>query len=284
MTGSGRLRQHLRFLVALAAIACVGIAAAAYVLVNERAPLPFQDTYEVRAEVSAADGIEPGLGQPVRVAGVKVGTISDLELRRDNAVVTMRIERGELPHVYANATAALEPITPLEDMQLVLDPGRPPAHSLAEGETIDISRTATPVPLSDLMSALDGDTRMFLSSLISSVHEGTRDRGESLRAALRTLGPTVAQVGRVSGALAERRRQLARLVHNVARVTEAASGGGELSKLIVSAHETLRPLADSEDELRQAIEQVPRGLRVTDAALSESAVFARAAPTGVGLP
>jgi phospholipid/cholesterol/gamma-HCH transport system substrate-binding protein len=266
---------------ALAALVCAGIAAAAYALLHERAPVPFRDTYEIRADVTAANGIQPGLGQPVRVAGVTVGTVSGLRLLRDDARVTMQIDRDKLAHVYADATVTLHPVTPLMDMQVVLAPGRPPAPPLPEGSTIQATNTSVPVPLGDLLSTLDADTRTFLSSLLSAVHTGVDGRGPDIRRALAALGPAAGQMGRVSRELAQRRRQLARLVHNVSLVTDEAADQGQLSQLIASARRTLVAVAAQDRPLRQTIARLPHALRTTSAALDETARFAAEMPTAL---
>ncbi|MEA2348730.1 MAG: phospholipid/cholesterol/gamma-HCH transport system substrate-binding protein [Thermoleophilaceae bacterium] len=272
---SGRITTTPRLAVALLLLVALGIAAAMFTLVNERAPVPFRDTYDVRAALVAADGVEPSLGQPVRVAGVQVGSISDLEIQGGRAIATLEILRDQVPVVYRDATVALKPITPLEDMQIELDPGDPPAAPLADGGLIGAQSTTSPVPISDLLSALDGDTRAFLSSLLESVSAGTEGEGPDLRRTLLTLGPTTEQLGRVSRALAQRRADLARLVHNLALVTRAASRDDELDDLVVSADQTLSALAQQDGPLREAVARLPRALSTTSAALDQAGAFAR---------
>ncbi|HYF26045.1 MAG TPA: MCE family protein, partial [Baekduia sp.] len=127
---SPRRRIQLRFLAVLAVLGTTGLAATAYLLVQQRAPNPFDDVYEVRAEFTSADAIAGGLGQPVNVVGVEVGQVTGVDLVDGRARVTMEIDRGKVPRVHADATAVLEPITPLKDMQIALDPGGPPAPAL----------------------------------------------------------------------------------------------------------------------------------------------------------
>jgi len=259
----------------LLALVVVGLASAAYVLVHQRAPVPFRDTYALNVELTAADGVEPGLGQPVLVSGVQVGTITDLGLRGGNARLTVTIDRKQLPSVHRGARAYLEPITPLKDMQLNLDPGPAQAPRLAEGATIDVSRTRVPVPLSDLTSVLDSDTRQFLGSLMNAVGEGTRGRGLGMRRALQTLGPTTAQARLLARALGARRRELARLVHNVSRLTAAAARSRRLDDLVVTSQRTLGAVAAQDRALRDALTLLPGTLRQTSSTLGTTANFAR---------
>lgn len=77
-------------------------------------------------------------------------------------------------------------------MELDLDPGDPAAPVLPENGRIPVERNASPVPLSDLLSRLDGDTRGFMTTLLdawffhnySSAAGGGDANGAILRAAV----------------------------------------------------------------------------------------------------
>jgi phospholipid/cholesterol/gamma-HCH transport system substrate-binding protein len=169
----------------------------------------------------------------------------------------------------------LQPITPLDDMQINLTPGGPPAPPLAAGGTIAIGQTTAPVPLSDLLSTLDGDTRSFLSSLIASLDQGTAGRGPDMRRMLDALGPTTAQAAQITRAVARRRAALARLVHNLAVLTYAASRDRQLASLVVAGNQTLQALAREDMPLRQAIAKLPGTLAVARSTLVDLEPFAQ---------
>lgn len=272
---TAQTRSYLRFLVILVVVGGLGISGSVYILVQQEASLPFRDVYTVKAEFAEADGVVDGIGQPVNVAGVRVGSVTDARLVDGRALLTLELERDQLPRVYDDATAVLEPITPLEDLQIELDPGRPPGRPLAPGGVLGVERTSEPVPISDLLSTLDRDTRTFLSSLIASVDQGTRNRGPDIRRMLRTLGPTTAQVGRINGALAARRTELARLVHNLAVVTRAASRDRQLTDVVVAGNQTLGALAEQDGSLRASIAKLAPTLAVTRSTLVNLEPFAR---------
>jgi phospholipid/cholesterol/gamma-HCH transport system substrate-binding protein len=270
-----RRRVYLRFVAVFAVLGTLGIAASVYILVHQRLPLPFGDRYTLHVELAAADGVVSGIGQPVNVVGVKVGQVLDAQLRDGHAVVTVAIDRSKLPRVYTDATAVLEPITPLKDMQIDLDPGSPPAPVLREGGTIPIGRSRTPVALSDVLSTLDADTRAFLQSLIVSLGQGTRGRGPDIRRVLLVLGPTTTTTGRIARAVAARRAALSRLVHNLAVVTRAAGSDHQLAAVVVAADRTLRAVADQDVRLRQAVRRLPPTLTVARSTLRDLGPFAR---------
>src|SRR5581483_9180631 len=94
-----------------------------YILGQQRLQSPFAARYDVRVEFAATPGLAPGLGQPADVAGVPVGEISAASVHDGRALVTLTIERSQLPHVYANGSAALVPQTPLDNLAVYLNPG-----------------------------------------------------------------------------------------------------------------------------------------------------------------
>ncbi|MHB8695160.1 MAG: MlaD family protein, partial [Solirubrobacteraceae bacterium] len=222
-------KTYARFVLIFVILGGVGIVASVYTLVHERLALPFSNSYTVQASLSASNGLVAGIGQPVNVVGVKVGQVSGVELRNGVSLVTMTIDRSQLPSVYANATALLRPITPLEDLEIDLSPGTPSAGP-PKGP-IALSDTSVPVPLSDLLSSLDSDTRDYLSSLIASLGQGTQGRGADLNRMLAALGPTASDAGTLARAIASRRRDLAQLVHSVAVVTHAATQDRQLAQV-----------------------------------------------------
>jgi phospholipid/cholesterol/gamma-HCH transport system substrate-binding protein len=272
---SPKRRIYIRFLVVIAVLGTTGLAASAYLLFKQRVPVPFQDVYTVKAEFTSADAIVGGLGQPVNVVGVKVGQVTGAKLVDGRAVVTLEIKRDKVARLYRDATAVIEPITPLDDMQIELDPGTPAARPLGKDGVLGVNQTAPPVPLSDLMRTLDGDTRGFLTSLIASLGTGVGDRGPDTRRMLRALGPTTHQAGQIARAAAGRRAALSRLVHNLARVTKAASEDRQLASLVAAGNQTLETIADHEAPLRRALEGLPPTLAVTRSTLTRLEPFAR---------
>ena len=268
-----RAAIYVRFLTMFATLGSFGIAATIYVLIHQQVTSPFAQVYTLYADFSAADGALGGVGQPVDVVGVPVGQVTDVQLVDGVARVSMQIKATQLPHVFANASAALAPITALDDMKVDLNPGRPPSAPLPSGATIGLAHTNAPVRLSDLLSTLDADTRDYLASLITSVAQGVGNRGSNLRDMLSAFGPTVQQVGDIAQALAARRTSLAQFVHNLALVTRAASQNGQLASLVAAGDETLRAVAAQDAPLRESLAQLPTTLGAIHTALGHLTPF-----------
>lgn len=262
-------RENLRRLAIIGLLAAVGLFAAGYVLVQQRLPLPFRDTFEVRATLEAADGVAPGVGQAVLVSGVKVGSIKAAELAGDKAQVTLELQREDVPKVYRNAHVDLRPITPVKDMEVELDPGDPPAPEMRDGDIIPLSQTSIPVELSTLLSQLGVDTRAYITSMLTGLGQGTKGGAPDLRKILLSLGPTTVQVREISRALEGRRTELARLVHNVSAVTDAATSDGSIADAVIAGNQTLQTIAAQDAPLQRSISMLPGALTTARSALLE---------------
>jgi phospholipid/cholesterol/gamma-HCH transport system substrate-binding protein len=266
-------RQRIRFFALMALIVALGTASLGYVLLNQRLNNPLVETYRIEAELPEADGVVGGLGQPVNVAGVKVGSVVDSRLAAGRARITIEIERDLLPRVHRGAAVSLEPITPLKDMQVELEPGDPNRAALRSGELIGVASNTSPVPLSNLLSSLDADTRTYLRALIESVGAGSKGTGPDMRATFRAMAPTTEQVRRITASLDARRTELARLVTNLGKVTAAASRDDRLATLVAAGDETLRAVASEDRSLDAALRKLPRTLDATRAALDNAGEF-----------
>jgi len=261
-------------LLSLVVMFAAGLVAAGYVLLHERLSLPLHPTYDIRAELTAADGVVPGLGQPVNVAGVQAGSITGAKVSGGMAVLTLQLNREQIPHVYTNAAVTLEPVTPLGDVELDLSPGGPPARTVPAGGLLSGGDTVSPVRLEDLLHSLDADTRGWLSSLIASLGQGTAGRGADIRATLAALGPSAAQVRQIAAALATRRRELAHLVHDLAVITRAASGDRQLARLVTAGDQAMHAIAAQSAPLSRAVALMPGTLGTLDTTLGHLRTFA----------
>ena len=130
----------------------------------------------------------PGQGQTVRVAGVRIGDIADVELKDGRAIVTMDIDPQYKDLVHTDATALLRPKTGLKDMFVELDPG---SNARAGGQArASRSRSRNTLPdinPDEVLSALDADTRDYLQLLVNGAGQGLKGRGDRPARGLRAL-------------------------------------------------------------------------------------------------
>ncbi|HTX47184.1 MAG TPA: MlaD family protein [Solirubrobacteraceae bacterium] len=270
------IRRYGTYTAIIALFMAMSVVIGFYILLQERLQNPFASTYTINAVFSASTGLTPGLGQPANVAGVRVGEITNSVLENGRALVTMSIEPSRLRHVYADATATLFPNTPLDDMEINIDPGAPPARPLPSGATIPIANTDVPISSDQLLDGLDGDTREYAATLISSLGVGLKDQGPNLHALLEDLGPTTTQIHRLTAALAARRTDLAEVVHNLSVLSQAvASRDRPLGQLVDAGDATVTAIAGQDTALRQSVALLPSTLTAAEHSLGTATSFAQ---------
>src|SRR5688572_32079097 len=134
------IRKSLRDFIAVVALVVIA-AVTSYVILQEqrlRIPIFEEKPFELKAEFETAQAVVPGQGQTIRVAGVRIGDVSKVELEDGHGVVTFEIERKFLP-IYNDATILMRPTTGLKDMFFDMDPGTESAGEYEEGATVPVS-------------------------------------------------------------------------------------------------------------------------------------------------
>ena len=108
---------------------------------------------------------------------------------------------------------------------------------------------------------LDRDTRAYLKLLINGAGKGLAGRGEDLREVFKRLSPLQRDLARVNGALAKRRRNLRRLVHNYcATVTTLGAEDKQLAELVSASNEVFGELAQEDRQISLAVSRLPSTL------------------------
>jgi phospholipid/cholesterol/gamma-HCH transport system substrate-binding protein len=266
------IRDHLRDFLAVIGLVLVGLVATWIIVQNERIRIPILEErpFELKAELETAQAVTPGQGQTVRVAGVRVGDIADVEYKDGNAVVTMDIDQKFLP-VYRDATVLLRPKTGLKDMELDLDPGSEAAGEFEEGDTIQVANTAPDTNLDQILAALDSDTRGYLQMLLVGGGEGLAGRGKDLGELLKSLGPINRGLARLNSEVAKRKDNLANLIHNMnilfGRVGEDDQG---IVQFVQASNSALGAIASQDLDVRRATGLLGPTLKESRVALTET--------------
>ena len=184
------IRKNLRNFLAVAGLIVIAAAVSLYIVQNQRLRIPIleEKPFELKAEFETAQAVVPGQGQTIRVAGVRIGDVSDVEVDGGVGVVTFAIDREYLP-IYQDATILMRPTTGLKDMFFQLDPGTSAAGEYEESGTIPVSNTAPDVNLDEVLEALDSDTQAYLKVLLVGAGQGLAGRDEDLGKVLGGLGP-----------------------------------------------------------------------------------------------
>jgi phospholipid/cholesterol/gamma-HCH transport system substrate-binding protein len=276
------IRKHALDFAAVIALFLVASGIAVYILNEQRLrfPLVEETPFRVKAVLDDAQAVTAGQGQSVRVAGVRIGEIGEVELEDGLAVVTLDVERRFRRLLRRDSTALLRAKTGLKDMFIEVDPGHGPP--LPDGGRIPASRTAPDVDLDEVLAVADSDTRDYLKLLIAGAGKGVAGRGPDLAAALRRLGPLHRDLARVNRATARRRRALRRLINRYGLLTETVgSADRDVVRLVRASRTVFRSLASEEQGLSQSVAELPGSLRTTREALDRLGVLGRHLPGAV---
>jgi phospholipid/cholesterol/gamma-HCH transport system substrate-binding protein len=270
------IAKHARDFGAVIGLALIAVVVAGYILGHQRLRFPWEGRpFDLQATFSTAQAVTPGQGQTVRVSGVRVGDITKVGLKDGRAVVTMSLDPQYKDLVHTDATALLRPKTGLKDMFIELDPGTSRAPLAKRGWTLPVGNTLPDVNPDEILSSLDADTRDYLTLLVDGAGQGLKGRGDDLREVFRRFEPTHRDLARVNGLVAQRHRNLSRLVHSLGDLNdELANKSDDLAALVSSSSAVFRSFASEQANVTRAVGDLPAALRQTTDTLARVERFA----------
>ena len=222
--------------------------------------LPFAShPYELKAWFESADGLDPGNGPQVSVAGVPEGQVTGVQYVAGRALVTMSLSSDARGKVFRDATVRVRPFNAANFLQVDIEPGSPAAGSLPADSTLDVTRSSIPVATDQVFSVLDADTRAYLQVLTEQAAVALHGRGGELGSALQRLAP-----------LSDDARQIGAML---------ASRDHLISQLVGESNAIFRTLGARHAELASVISDATHILAVTGARTSEIALATRRLPS-----
>jgi phospholipid/cholesterol/gamma-HCH transport system substrate-binding protein len=287
-----QIKKQAPVFVAILLLLVLALGVGGYILTNQRfylpawVPLVGTDFYEVEAEFQTAQAVVPGQGQTVNIAGVKVGEVGEVTLEDGRAVVEMQI-KDEYKPIYRDATILLRPKTGLKDMFLSLDPGTEKAGELREGTRVPVANTLPDINADEVLAELDADTRAYLRVLLNAggtafddeatgaASEYDQTAAQDLRETFKRFEPASRDGRKITRLLVERRRNIARVIHNFQEFSTAlAERDSELAALVDSANANFEAFAAEEAALREALQLFPGALDQTEQTLDKTTTLA----------
>ncbi len=271
------IRKHLADFLAIIGLIVIAGFVAVMILGQQRLALPAwvpligKDYFHLDAEMTTAQAVTPGQGQTVNIAGVEVGEIQSVKLRDGRAIIGMKI-KPKYDRIYNDASILLRPKTGLKDMVAELTPGTPGAGRIKDGGTIPVSQTLPDVNLDEILASLDTDTRDYLQLLLNDGAQGlgSPEKGRELAQAIRRLEPTAKYAREINAGLAERRRNLARVVRNFGLLTAALGRKDtQLANFVQNTNAVFAALSNQDAALRASLQRLPGTLSVTQTNLGK---------------
>ncbi|QUH05216.1 MCE family protein [Saccharopolyspora erythraea] len=236
-------------------IAGILVLVLAVVLAMNFESLPFVGGKTYQAHFTEAAGIKPDA--EVRVAGVKVGSVSDVELDGDHVTVSFRVRDAWLGD---HTTAAIKIKTLLGQKYLALDPQG--GQELSTSDPIPVQRTMSPYDVIEAFSDLSNtvgqiDTKQLADSfrVMSDTFAGTPDEVTGALDGLSALSRTIAS----------RDEQLEQLLTNTSNVSKTvADRNAEFERLLADGNLLLEEIRHR----RESISSLLDGTRELSAQLS----------------
>ncbi len=262
--------------------------------------------YELHATFESTTTLKPD--SPVRIAGVNVGKVTDVQAKGNLAEVTFTVDDQGLP-IHKDATITIRPRLFLEgNLFLDLQPGSPSAADLSSGQTIPVTQTATSVQLGQVLTSLQKDTRNSLQKALegygaalnqppTAAEDANQDPDVRGLTAAQAINKTFRYGGKAGkgtaivnqALLGEHPHDLSSLVRSQRDLfTKLASTDGSLSDLITNFNTTAGALASesanlsaSVQELAPTLEEARPSLLHLNEALPPFRALARASLPGI---
>ena len=274
------------FLAGLIALAVIAIG----VYLSFSKDIPFTRPFQVKAVFENSPPIQRN--QAVRIAGVDVGKVSDVEPVGGDSpavTVTMKLDDEALP-LHRDAEIKVRPRIFFEgNLFFDLKPGTPSAPELEDGDTIPASQTSAPVQLDQVLGTLKANTREDLRKLLvgyGGALNGRPQPGEDADQDPGVQGETAGQALNDSLAysadalrggaivneatLGTELHDLSKLISSQQRITAALSSRErQLQELITNFNTTMGALAAEDTNLRATVRELPRVLEAANPALDE---------------
>jgi virulence factor Mce-like protein len=227
------------------------------------------DHYFVRAVFDNASTLVPG--EDVKVAGVPVGVISDLDVTPDKkAAVTLRIDDTDFVPWKRDASCKVGSQGLIGEKFVDCEPGSASAEPLrkieegdGEGERLlPVERTSSPVDLDLVGDIMRLPYRQRFAILISEFGTGLAGRGEDLNEVIHRANPALRETDEVLKILADQNRTLARLARDSDQALGPLAREREhFADFIVQANTTSEASAERREDIRRGIALLPGFLR-----------------------
>ncbi|MGP0036015.1 MAG: MlaD family protein [Solirubrobacteraceae bacterium] len=282
------IREHWKDFGAIVGLLVVTVVVAGYILNNERFSFPFisPSPYVINADFQTAQAVTPGQGQSVRVSGVQIGLIGNVTVKNGEGVVQLDINPKYKGLIHENWSALLRPRTGLDDMFVELSPGIGSSPVAPAGYTIPVSNTMPVVNLDEILASLDEDSREYLDLLVNGAGQGLqKNGGDELAEVMERFEATHQDLARLNGAVAQRGADLQQLVNSLRRLNDAlAAKQGQIVQLVDSSEKVFSTFASEDQNVSQAVAELPGTLQQTTTTLAKVQALAKAlGPAAVNL-
>jgi virulence factor Mce-like protein len=228
-----------------------------------------------RLKVSFGEATQLAQEADVRISGVPVGKVKDIEANkqtgRSDATIELKPEYAPLP---SDAKAILRQKTLLGETYVELTPGTPSAKKVPDGGRLATGQVADTVELDEILRAFDPQTRAAFQNWIQTQAQALHGRGQDINDALGNLAPFAQDTTKVLEILNAQKAGVRQLVRNTGEVFDALSErDGQLAGLITNSNKVFATTAARDRELQAAFKALPTFERESQTTLKRLSKF-----------
>ncbi|PPK69510.1 MCE family protein [Actinokineospora auranticolor] len=204
-------------------------------------------------------------GDDVRIAGVRVGQVEDVEVAdRNQAHVSFSVDAGRKLPASVTAQIKFRNLVGQRYLALGQGTGADPNAVLEPGGTIPIGRTR---PALDLTALFNGFKPLFQALSPDDVNKLSYEIIQVLQGEGGTVETLLAHTASLTSTLADKDRVIGEVITNLNSVlTTVNSRGAELSELITQVQQLVSGLAEDREPIGEAIDALG-GLATTTSGL-----------------
>ena len=212
-----------------------------------------------RFEVSFGEATQLAHEADVRISGVPVGKVKDIQTNkqtgRSDATIELKPEYAPIP---ADAHAILRQKTLLGETYVELTPGNPNAKKVPDNGRLATGQVADTVELDEILRAFDPKTRAAFQNWIQTQAQSLDGRGQDLNDALGNLAPFAEDTTAVLQTLNSQKAAVRQLVRNTGTVFDALSErDGQLAGLITNSNKVFATTAARDADLQATFKALP---------------------------
>lgn len=234
------------------------------------------ERYRVAAIFDNASFVTPDVD--VRIAGARVGQVTDLSVTADHkARVEMEID-GEFGPFHDDADCTIQPQSLISERFINCTPGTSDAPVVPEREgtpTLGLQGTHAPVDIDQVLNTFKLPVRQRLTLLLDGLGVGLTARGDDLNDAIRRAAPALQATHETLTILDADRTQLQRLISSSDTVLSSlAAGRGRVADFVRQAGVVAATSGDHDKQLAAAVRDLPALLGQAQPSLDRLTRFA----------
>ncbi|HEV3001924.1 MAG TPA: MlaD family protein [Solirubrobacteraceae bacterium] len=210
-------------------------------------------------------------GADLKIAGVRAGKVTDMELDRRSmkALIGFEITQTGFDDLRKDVRCETRPQSLIGEYFIDCRPGTS-RERLKPGDTIPVEQTETTVPIDLINNIMRRPYRERFSILLSELGAGLAARGPELNETIRRAVPALRQVDRLLAILAEQRRTIRQLYDDAEEVmTAVADDRDEVVRFVQEARDTAEASALEDEGIRRQWATLPTFLRELRPTLAE---------------